>query len=357
VNRAGDDPVSLSGTPDDETVRRLRRALAREAEAVEPGDGLERIQERTRGGAGRRWVPWAAAVAAAAVVGLVAGAVVGLSVDDDGQVAAPPPSLTSAPAAPVPSATDAPVETGDALPVYWLGEQGTRLALFREFGDAGPQDPAARVQAAVTQALTGTPADPDYSTAWADGSAATSSLADGEIRVDLNSTAASGASMGSEVASLSVDQLVWTATAAAGEDLPVRITVAGGTPDLFGTVSLAEPFVRGSAESDPRAVVWISSLSEGESVTAGALEITGEGVNAFENTLIWTLVREGATVDQGFFGVEATDGAIDTGERGTWSLDLDLQPGSYTLTVEVPDASGGAEGTIRWFDSKQFTVE
>ena len=40
---------------DDDTVRRLRRALMREAEMVEPrDDGLERIQGRTGAGGERR---------------------------------------------------------------------------------------------------------------------------------------------------------------------------------------------------------------------------------------------------------------------------------------------------------------
>lgn len=365
-----EDPVPLHGTPDDETVRLLRRALAREAEMVEPQEGLDRIQERLGRNEGRRWVPWVAGLAAAAVVGLVVGAFVGLGEDRDERVAAPLPSVSDGPVTPTPSPSTppspspspseptrtAPAETGDALPVYWVAEQGTRFALFREFGRPGPADPAARVQAAVTEALSGAPADPDYTTAWADGAAATTSLVDGEISVDLNEAAASGESMGSELAVVSVQQLVWTATAAAGESVPVRITVEGGTPDLFGTVSLAEPFVRGTGQDDPRGLVWITSLTEGETVDAGPLRVTGDGVNAFENTLNWTLERDGAPVDDGFFGVEGPGGAgVDTGERGTWTLDLDLEPGSYTLTVEVPDASSG-EGTFRWFDTKRFTA-
>jgi hypothetical protein len=364
VNRTEGEPFPLQGEPDEETVRLLRRALAREAEAVEPGDGLGRIQQRIGGDGGRRWVPWAAAAAAAAVVGLVVGAFLGFGARDQAQVAGPSPSATDssavpsepAPSSPSSPSTGAPVETGNALPVYWLGEQGSRLALFREFVGAGPSDPAARVQEAVTRALSGSPADPDYRTAWPRGSAATTSVAGGQIRIDLNAAATSGTAMGSEVAQRSVEQLVWTATAAAGENLPVRVTVEGATPDLFGTVALAQPFLRAGGEGDPRALVWITSLSDGEMVKPGALRVTGEGVNAFENTLTWRLERDGATADQGFFGVEGARGAaVDLGQRGTWSLGLDLDPGSYTLTVEVPDESGG-ESTIRWFDSKRFTV-
>ena len=358
-------PIPLGDDTDPEhaeTARLLRRAMTREADMVQPSERLSEITDRIESERRPRWVPVLAAVAAVAVVAVGAGVVFGLVGDDDPITPAQTPSVSesSAPAEttePSPSETsEPPPALGETLPVYWVGEQGSRFALFREFGEPGPAEAAARVQAAVEAALGGTPADPDYSSPWAEGSAATTSLGSDEIAIDLNAAAA-GSSMGSELAVVAVQQLVWTATAAAQQDVPVRFTVEGSPADLFGTVSTAEPIGRGSGFDDPRALVWIS-LQEGTTLEAGATTVNGEGVNAFENTLVWTLERDGSTVDEGFFGVTGPGGApVDTGQRGTWSLDLGvLDAGEYTLTVEVPDPSGGAEGNVRSFDTKTFTV-
>ncbi|HZI96040.1 MAG TPA: GerMN domain-containing protein [Actinomycetales bacterium] len=360
-------PIPLGDEPDPEhaeTARLLRRALTREADMVQPSERLSEITDRIESERRPRWVPALAAVAAVAAVAIGVGAVFALGGDDDPITPAQTPSVTDSATEPAPTTEPTPSETseppppalGEALPVYWVGEQGSRFALFREFGEAGPADAAERVQAAVDAALGGTPADPDYSTPWANGSAATTSLGADEIGIDLNAAAA-GSSMGSELAVVAVQQLVWTATAAAQQDVPVRFTVEGSPSDLFGVVSASEPISRGGGFDDPRALVWID-LPDGASTPLGALTVTGSGVNAYENTLVWTLERGGSVVDEGFFGVEGPGGApVDTGQRGTWSLDLDVSaPGEYTLTVEVPDASGGAEGTVRSFDTKSFTV-
>lgn len=360
-------PIPLGDAEDDDTTRLLRRALNQEADMVQPTDKLSSITERIDDSERRpRWVPVLAAVAAVAVIGVGAALGLGLGGDDDPVTPAAPPtdSPTSEPAPPptepapseTPAWTTPPPAEGDVLPVYWVGEQGSRFALFREFGEAGPADPAARVQAAVDAALGGSPADPDYSSPWADGAAATTSLGDSEIAIDLNAAAA-GSSMGSELAVVAVQQLVWTATAAAVQDVPVRITVEGEAADLFGTVSTSEPISRGSGQEDPRSLVWID-LPDGASTPVAQRTVSGEGVNAYENTLNYTLERDGSVVDEGFFGVSGPPNGepVDTGQRGTWEVDLEVsEPGEYTLTVEVPDASDG-ESTVRSFDSKTFTA-
>lgn len=394
-----EDPTRVFPLGDDEhtdTVRLLRRAMTAAADMVEPTDRLGAITSEIDAGRRPRWVPLLAAVAGVAAVGLVAGLTFGLGDDDEAASPASPSVIETGtadptpgepspsgietetaeplPSAPAPSVTAVPVPApttpsasvepptgrplGGALPVYWVGEQGSRFALFREFGDDGPDDPATRVQAAVDTAIGGSPADPDYSSPWPDGAGATTSLSAGEIEIDLSSAAVEGASVGSELAQVMVQQLVWTATAAAGQDVPVRLTVDGEPADLFGTVSTAEPIRRGSGVDDPRGLVWITTPAEGTTLSAGVPELAGEGVNASENTLVWTIERDGVVVGQGFFGVTGSGGRpVDTGERGTWAFSPDqpLDPGEYTITVEVPDESGG-ESTFRHVDTKTFTV-
>lgn len=313
------------------------------------------------GGPGRR-PRWLLVLAVLVAVALVAAVVVWASSGGD-DAAAPGPTPSSATTSPGTSATStSPSPTasghGAALPVYWVGEQGSTFALFREFGPAGPADPAARVQEAVTLALTGTPADPDYLNPWGSGATATTELGSGEISVDLSPAAITRTSVGSQLASLLVQQLVWTATAAAQQDVPVRFTVGGQVQDLFGTISADQPIARGRGDDDPRALVWISEPGEQGSVPAEAATFRGEGVNAFENTLVWRIEQDGVVTDDGFFGVTSpAGGPVEMGQRGEWVLrpEAPLPPGRYTLTVEVPDESGG-ESTLRWFDSKTFTA-
>lgn len=401
------DPTRVIPLGDDEhteTVRLLRRAMTHEADMLQLDDRLGAITREIESERRPRWLPVLAAVAGVAAVGLVVGLTFGLGDDDEAAApaspsvvetetsepsepteptptapspsggetatvapttAAPSPSATAVPLPPPPTTTpSASAEPppgpplGGALPVYWVGEQGSRFALFREFGQRGPADAADRVQAAVSAALEGSPADPDYSSPWPDGGTAATSLRDGEIQVDLSSSAVEGASVGSELAEVMVQQLVWTATAAAGQDWPVRFTVDGEAADLFGTVSTAEPIRRGSGATDPRGLVWISTPVEGTTLSAGVPDFAGEGVNASENTLVWTIEQDGAVVEEGFFGVTGSGGQpVDTGERGAWTFSPEqpLSPGEYTLTVEVPDESGG-ESTFRHLDTKTFTV-
>ncbi|MGN6687024.1 MAG: GerMN domain-containing protein [Actinomycetales bacterium] len=358
----------------------LRERLHREAEHVPVSDdALTRILARTRGGAGdgpdsssggrvvvgpwRQARTWVAAAAAAVIV--AGGAAVGLGVlgrSDTSHAIAPAQSGSATPVRSSTSSGSLPVATLTGVPVYWLGQQGSDLALFREFqrlpipssARATASEAEQRLQAAVTAAVAGQPVDPDYEQVWAPGSAATTQLASDLITVDLNSAAAS-TSLGSQAATLAVQQLVWTATAAVGQNLPVRITVNGAARDLFGVVSTAQPFTRQIGSADPRAAVWIDDPAQGATVDP-TFTAHGSGLNAFENTLSWKVIQGQSVITSGQVGVVGSDGKpVDIGQRGTWSLDLTLPSGQYRLEVSVPDASGGASTAVR-MDSKDFTV-
>jgi len=359
-----DEPLDLNGPDpgaDDETVRLLRRALTREAEMVEPGDdGLERIQDRTEQDRGRRWVPWAAAAAAAAVIGLVAGGVIGMSGRDEPATPAATGTLSPSPAptteAPTtgpteePTGTAAPTGELEGVPVYWLGQSATRFWLYREFRDV--PDDGGRVASAVAAMTREQPLDPDYTSPWTPASRV-QVVQDGDaLTVDLSEDAF-GEGVGSEVAALAVQQLVWTATAAAQTAGPVTITVDGGAYDAWGVMRLGEPVAR-AAIGDVQAPTWVLSPGEGATVPAGSVEVTGTGT-AFEGNFLWE-VRDVGTdevVADGF----TTGGSM--GEFGEFAFTVELSAGEYVLEVYQPDESGGesAEGPRMYPDTKRFIVE
>lgn len=347
---------------DEETERLLRRALMREAEMVEPrDDGLERIQQRTGAAeGGRRWVPWLAAVAAAAVIGLVVGGVIGLGGDDEPLPPAATGTGTGSPSpAPTTVATEEPTDTAtteepagtlEGVPVYWLGESKTSVWLYREFRDV--PDVGGEVASAVAAMTREEPLDPDYFTPWQPASRVEVTQDGDAIAVDLSADAfASG--VGSEVAERAVQQLVYTATAAAQTEGPVTITVDGEAYDAWGAIRLGEPMER-APMVDVQASTWILSPTEGQTVPAGTVQVTGYGT-AFEATFSWEVrdATDGRVVTDGFVTGEGGMGTF-----GDFAFEVELEPGEYVIEVYQADMSDGEspEGPRMFPDTKTVTV-
>ena len=382
-------PMSLTPPPeDDPLVRALTGALARRAEAVSPSpDGLQRIRARIEAGTpvqrqGRGRLGWVAAAAAGLLVvggvelagqqghrpGPVPGAPAA-STTQPGRVPTSGPTRSTAPTGPTgPTGSAAPTgspatPTGAAarpaaLPVYYAGRSAGGWQLFREFHPAPsgvPGTVAGRVRAAVNQALSQPPDDPDYRSLWVPSAAATTTVTADLITIVLNEAAAGGTALaGSAADAAAVQQLIWTATAAAaanGSPAPglVQIRALGPTPDRIGTIDLTRPFRRGDQPggTDPRAPVWIDSLGEGDRVPAGPLNVQGEATGS-AGRLTWTLTRGGVTVATGTVRPVTPSGGTPSGTaRGAWTVQLDPpDAGPYTITV-----SGGTGS-----DSKDFVV-
>lgn len=343
-------------TPDE---RRLHDALQRAAERVEPGpDGLARIRRRTA--VVPMWrrpvvIGLAGGLAVAAAV-LVGGAIALNSSNDDTPVASGSSSAPTASETPAetPPPTTPPAETTPpaqtlTVPVYYAADSGDGLRLTREFHVV--ETSLSPIAAAVHEMLTVAAADPDYATLWAPGTEVVAAeVGEGFIGVDLTGTPSLDAA---DDAELALQQLVYTATAAAanaGQDgsLPVRVTVDGAAVDrLFDAADVSEPVGR----ADPlevRQLVQVNEPAEGATVS-GAVAVRGEAA-VFEATVLWELRRDGEVVDSG--STETTECCT----FAEFTLELDLEPGTYELVMSESDPSGG-EGRPPMSDTRTFTVE
>jgi hypothetical protein len=265
---------------------------------------------------------------------------------------APPPGApsTEAPVAPDPSSpAPAPGEPGGeaqvAVPVYYVAETAAGFRLQREFHRVTTSDPAS---AAVREMLADpTGNDPDYRTPWPPSATLHAPVVadSGVIEVDL--AGVSPAQVGTQVAELAVQQLVFTVQGALQSTDPVRILVDGRPVDeLWGAVDVAEPVQRG----DPyalRSLVQIDTPSDG-AVVGPEVRVTGEAA-VFEATVLWEVLRDDAVVQSGFTSTAE-------GQRfAPYSFTVTLDPGTYTVRVLESDPSNG-EGRPVLSDDKTITV-
>lgn len=254
-------------------------------------------------------------------------------------------TATSSPTASVPM-------TLKGLPVYWIAESRRSFALYREFRDVPDAGgPVASAVAAMTRLR---PLDPDYTTPWRPVARVTATQTGEAITVDLSADAVSGTQVGSELAERAVQQLVYTATAAAAQAgspaTTVTITIDGQARDAWGAVRLGEP-TRRAPLSSVQAHAWVTSPQEGDVVRAGTVAFKGFGTS-FEATFGWKVLSStGAVVARG-----SAMGGTGDGGFGEVSFSARLAAGTYTVELATDDPSGGAEGNGPATDDKRFTV-
>jgi hypothetical protein len=355
-----------------ELSARLRRALTAEADGVTPaGDGLGRIRARIEERRGRQW--WRSPVpvlAAAVVAGLLVGGIgLGLSGDGDddpvvattpspdrGTQEAPTPSDSASPTGSAePSATGSPDPSGSGspepgtpsvieVPVYYLYDDGRGPRLYREFHQVERLGQG-RIATAVTEMFGDRAVDPDYSSAWPAATQVLGVRLDGSIAtVDL-SRAALDASVGSQAAEVSLQQLVYTVTAAQPQVSRVRVLVEGARVDqLWGHVAVGDrAFPRASA-LDVQGLVWILTPRQGRAY-GSPVQVTVYGT-AFEGNVTLKAFRDGTEVASTF----VTTAMGDFVEAST---DLSLEPGTYVLRAYDENAE---TGELVERDSKEFAV-
>lgn len=187
------------------------------------------------------------------------------------------------------------------IPVYWIAESRRSFALYREFRDV--PDTGGPMSSAVSAMTSLEPLDPDYMTPWRPASRVTVSPNGDALTVNLSSDAFANTQVGSQVADRAVQQLVYTATAAAQQvgtpASTVKITVDGAAFDAWGVIRLGEA-TRRAPLSDVQAQTWVTAPQEGEDLSAGTVTFKGFGTS-FEANFVWEVRNEsGAVVAKGF---------------------------------------------------------
>ncbi|HKX66799.1 MAG TPA: Gmad2 immunoglobulin-like domain-containing protein [Intrasporangium sp.] len=362
----------------------LRDALADDARSFQPGERLDAILSAAHeaGPVGgqhpsgqQRWT----ILAAAAAVALVAGGTLWLAGRPDApppapsqttstNTAAPSPSPTtprspspSPPIVPVPptappttgaATTDPPQGSIDGIPVYWIGQTGGAPRLFREFRTV--PDTGGQVDSAVTAMTAMQPRDPDYLTPWRPASRVEVTRQGDGLTVDLSADAISGTNVGSELADRAVQQLVYTATAAAQmAGTPVRtvtILVDGQPAEAWGAVQLGDPIAR-APQAEVQSHVWVLVPEEGQRLSTRRVQFRGFGTS-FEANFLWQITRQGGTV----VAEGNAMGGTGTGGFGEFAFEHTLPAGDYVVRMSTDDPSGGAEGGGAHVDTKSFTV-
>jgi spore germination protein GerM len=340
--------------PDEQYADRLRDALRAEAEQVQPaGDGLARIRERTqpRSTAMR----WFRPLTAVATVAIVAAAVVGgvaLVRDDDNNTLEAPPLSSSSPSGtpsttPSPNGTQAPA-TAITVPVYYLADTERGPRLYREFRKWTAEGSDHSEIATAVEAVIGAEAkDDDYTSLWPSDTRVLGTTRVGDLAtIDLSADAGGTFNGGAEFAELSVQQLVYTVTAADTAAKRVQILIEGQEmPDLWGQVDVSDPQQR-SPQIDVLGPVWVLAPTEGQS-TATPVQLSGTA-SVFEANVSIEIMRNGQVVKRTF--ATASTGAP---ERGSWKKKVILTPGTYEVRAFESSAENGEP---MYIDDKTFTV-
>lgn len=245
--------------------------------------------------------------------------------------------------APTPSAAPTAAVETEARAVYWLGAaadpRGPRL--YREFVQR-PTD-AEAVRDAVEVMLEAEPADPDYTSLWADGTTVREVRREGTTAVVDLSREAKQNGGGSAFEAMTLQQLVHTVTAADTTVRAVRLLVEGEQVEtLWGSADASQPLTRAPA-SGTLGPVWID-ISDGGTVSGEF----GGTASVFEATVNWEL-RQGERVVQEGFSTASTGAP----ERGDWTATADVPNGDYVLWAYESSAK---DGSITWLDTKRVTV-
>ncbi|NOJ61729.1 GerMN domain-containing protein [Arthrobacter sp. 260] len=239
---------------------------------------------------------------------------------------------TSVPHSAVPPAT---ATGGNLLPVYWMGDNNGSILLYREFlkGEQGGDPIAAAVQAMTTSA----PLDPDYFGPWSPAGTVSASISPGNIITVDMSRDAFGTRIDEGSAYRAVQQLVYTATAAAassglvsgGDPSSVVILVDGETGfNAFGHIELGGQMQRDTALMAP---IWVIEPQHGEVRDQPEITVSGSGVS--DDAVLYWRIDEVVGADlkphrSGTVGLDERPGS-----PGLFEFTVALEPGEYEVTV------------------------
>lgn len=340
----------------------VRMGLRDEADSISPSHRLGAILA-TDAPATRRSALWL--VGAAAVFVLVAALSVGFLLQNRSQT-----SMTSGAAAPaqkdqagngtevtpavVPEATRSSASVTPAgswaMPLYEVvtGTSTSPWLLSRTFVTVpDPGDRTARTQAAITALMpNGTQTGIyGYLQPWSPDTTATVTVTDTQIGIVLSQAGPAGLSADQQ--RIAVQSLVWTATAAAQLNVPVRVEVTGGQ-GAFATKP-AGSYSRPAANASYSDLVpiWVDSPTPGATVAA-PVTVTGLAC-VFEAQFTWQLLQGTVVVDSG--SAKASAGCP---TQSPYSIALGSRPaGTYTLRLYDLSAK---DGSVAYETRVTFTV-
>jgi hypothetical protein len=334
---------------------RLRQAFEAQAARVEPSvDALSTIRGRIHRHRLKRRIAMGLASISSAAVATVTAVLVGVTSCAPTPTPTPPPPGGTQSPGPTSTATSPPPTGGisDTLPVYYLGTARNRVVLYREFHPVTlPDDSVAgRIRAAVAEMLRNDPLDPDYSGAWPAGATVRAvRIEGGAAVVDLGGVATN--SVGAEAAAMTIEQLVWTATAVAADaNAPidaVRLLVDGSSrAELWGHVATGGLLRRGEAVST-QAPVWLISPQHGATVgRTFQVHLDGAVFEATANLRVRN--ASGAIVDE-----RTVTLPIGAPGRGDAFVELTLAPGRYTLEAFY---FSPADSSVQGMDDHEIAV-
>lgn len=263
------------------------------------------------------------------------------------------PRTTAPKPAPATTAPSSPATTAGTMTiaVYYLTESDTRgPVLVREFRRV-PRTTGV-VRAAVDAMLHLEPLDPDYTSLWPRTTTVRGASISGDTAtVDLSADAQRGQS-GGQGEAVSLQQLVWTVTAAAPKVSKVQLLVEGRkVTDLWGHVDASAP-QRREPSYEVLAAVQITRPEHGSKVDR-SLTISGEAT-VFEANVSWSVidVETKKVYAKGF--VTASIGAPG---RGTWKASTTLPAAAAGRHVQVRAwESSAKDGSVTNLDTKDVQV-
>ncbi|MFJ2620252.1 GerMN domain-containing protein [Glutamicibacter sp. NPDC087344] len=245
---------------------------------------------------------------------------------------------------------------GQKMPVYWLENTGAGVYLYREYAtDSRHQEP---IGDAVAYLLSGKPADPDWYTHLKSTDDVGVSIDNQNlITLDLPAKVFS-ASLDQGLSERSIQQLVFTATAAASNagilvgqtPATVRILVDGtANATVFGSYQLHDVYER---DAEFMAPIWIIDPQFGSTTKAGAVKINGR-TSGFDEGTFYSL--ESTTSDGEHTPITSASriSAQSVESDGSFTLTTRLPAGSYTLSVWGQE--NGSDARVAEVSS-EFTV-
>ena len=278
----------------------------------------------------------------------------------------PEPSLaagaSAAGATEHPTQASVPLETSQSSaksPVYWLGRSRDQIYLYREFREAGTEDNP--VTTALKLMMTQKPLDPDYFTPWQQPRKLAASISGRNIITVDVSADAFNSNVDERTAQLAVQQLVYTATAAAAsaglvdteQPTSVMLLVDGRTSQLaFERVQLGQLMQRDASMAAPG---WIIDPQE-DTRLDGQLKVFGRAVPG-GTPLAWQVLKRDAAGSKTVYVSGNVTSGQEPGKPGEFTFAVNLEDGEYEVRILPAEeaAAPASAGSSAW-DTKAFRI-